>query len=130
MSRIGLGASRPLRDADRIRRLFRERLSALEGHLEPGYGYDLIRLSVLASAPYDDSQGDLHGTAGDAGSELALFEDRVRARLGRTALQRPRLAESHWPERTAPLVPAIEGPPLGEMARRPPRPDRNGPSDR
>ena len=37
-----------------IQQLFHERLAALEGDIDAGYGFDLVRLSVLAVAPFDD----------------------------------------------------------------------------
>src|SRR6202030_1785230 len=41
---IVVETGRPTRDADMIARLFRERLDALADPLDPGFGFDLIRL--------------------------------------------------------------------------------------
>ena len=43
---IAVAAGRPTRDPDAIARLFRERLDALADPLDPGFGFDLIRLSA------------------------------------------------------------------------------------
>ena len=106
VSRISAGASLPLREPALIGRLFHERLSALGASLDPGYGFDLVRLSAFATAPVETPQADLGGDAGTDKEDIAHFADRVRARLGREAMLKPLLAESHLPERAAALVPA------------------------
>lgn len=119
VSRIAAGASRPLREPALVARLFRERLTALEGAIDAGYGFDLVRLSVLAAARFDDTQGDFGREAVDIEEDLAVFADRVRARLGGHALTRPVLVESHVPEL------ACTARPFGEDApRRPPGEER------
>jgi protein ImuB len=105
VSRIGVGTSRPLREPVLIARLFHERLAALEGSVDPGYGFDLVRLAVLASAEFDDAQGDLAGGNAEADEDLALFADRLRARLGDDAVLVPVMVESHIPERAVTLAP-------------------------
>lgn len=99
VTRIGLGASRPLREPASIQRLFHERLIALEAGIDAGYGFDLVRLSVLSAAPFQARQTDLSGEDEGEGEELALFADRIEARLGRGAILRPIAVESHVPER-------------------------------
>jgi protein ImuB len=105
VSRIAVGTSRPLREPRLIARLFHERLAALEGSVDPGYGFDLVRLAVLVSAEFDDAQGDLTGRSSEADEDLALFADRLRARLGDDAVLVPVLVESHIPERAVELAP-------------------------
>ena len=61
VSRIALGTSRPLREPRLVQRLFHERLTALESDIDTGYGFDLVRLSVLAAARFEMDQGDLAG---------------------------------------------------------------------
>ncbi|WP_244425219.1 Y-family DNA polymerase [Pseudaminobacter salicylatoxidans] len=100
VSRIGVGTSRPLRAAEHVARLFHERLTALDGALEAGYGFDLLRLSVLATAPFDMAQADLAGDVAQGEEDLALFVDRISARLGAQTVHRPVMVESHVPERT------------------------------
>ena len=105
VSRISTGASRPLRDPLWMLRLFRERLIALQDGLDVGYGFDLVRLCVTATAPFPSEQIDLAASSVDAGTDLAMFTDRIRARLGDAAIQRPVLIESHMPERAVSMVP-------------------------
>jgi protein ImuB len=106
---ITVGASRPLRRPDRIRKLFKERLAALASDIDAGYGFDLVRLSVLATAPFEAEQTDLSGTSDtDADEDIAMLADRVRARLGEHAFLQPLLQESHLPEEACRAVPFAE----------------------
>lgn len=104
--RLSVGSSRPLREPDLIGRLFRERIAALGDELDADCGFELVRLSVPAADRFDNGQADLVGNLQADEAGLALFADRIRARLGETALAMPRLVQSHLPERAAPLVPA------------------------
>ena len=114
VSRIAVGTSRPMREPALIGRLFHERLVALEGDIDAGYGFDLIRLAVLSAARIEDAQTDLAGDTIDAGEDLALFADRIRARLGDNAVLVPVMVESHIPERAVVQVPFAERPRDGE----------------
>ena len=105
VSRVTVATARPLRDPDLTRKLFHERLVALERDLDAGFGFDLVRLSVLCAAPLVGQQGDLAGDRGEPGVALDLFADRVRARLGERAVLKPVAVESHLPERAVALVP-------------------------
>ena len=104
VSRIGIGASRPLREPSLIGKLFHERLTALEGTFDAGYGFDLVRLSVLASAPFEADQADFVGDDRGNDEDLALFVDRVCARLGSGAVRKSVGVESHIPERAVSCV--------------------------
>jgi protein ImuB len=108
--RIAVGTSRPMRDPKLIRRLFREKLAAAAGMLDAGFGFDLIRLSVHAAASMESVQTDLAGRRSDEGEDLAVFADRVRARLGAQSVLRPVLLQSHVPERAIDLVAFAEAP--------------------
>lgn len=105
VARICAGLSRPSREPALVQKLFRERLAALDDRLDPGCGFDLVRLSATATAPLEETQADLAGGDAAAGERLAVFVDRVRARFGEGALLEPVLAESHMPERAAVLRP-------------------------
>lgn len=118
VTRIRARASLPLREPDPVCRLFRERLAALGEVLDPGYGFDLVRLAAFETAAIASAQDDLAGQGKAHGEDIALFADRVRARLGRETILSPVLAESHLPERAATLVPGRDEP------ERPARHDR------
>lgn len=100
--RIGIAISRPLRDPKLIQKLFHEKLNATV--VDPGYGFDLVRLAVMSAARFDEPQLSLGKTAFDAEGDLSIFVDRLRARLGEQVITSARMIESHWPEKTAPLV--------------------------
>lgn len=106
--RIAVGTSRPLREPRLVRRLLHERLTAMEATIDAGYGFDLVRLSVLQAADLEIGQSDLGGADFDEGEGLAVFADRVRARLGQAAVLQPVMVESHSPERAAIAVPFAE----------------------
>jgi protein ImuB len=110
VSRIAVGTSRPMREPRLIQKLFHERLTALEQSIDAGFGFDLVRLSVLSVAAFDLVQGDLTGETDDDDADIALFADRVRARLGEAAVLKPVVVESHLPERAVKTVPFAEAP--------------------
>ncbi len=110
VNRIAVGTSRPLRAPLLVARLFREKLASLEGSIDAGYGFDLVRLAVLVAAHLDETQGDLANANSQDDEELVLFVDRVRARLGDQAVLKPAAVESHVPERAVALVPFAELP--------------------
>ncbi|RWE30470.1 DUF6504 family protein, partial [Mesorhizobium sp.] len=110
VSRIAVGTSRPLREPQLIRRLFHERLAALEQDIDAGFGFDLVRLCVLSVAAFDMLQGDLAGETTDDEADIALFADRIRARLGEAAVLKPVVVESHLPERAVAMVPFAAAP--------------------
>ncbi|MEP9374574.1 DNA polymerase Y family protein [Mesorhizobium sp. KR1-2] len=105
VSRVSVGTSRPLRAPELVARLFHERLTALEDTLDAGYGFDLVRLSVLAAAPFDMVQADLAGEVAGNDEDLALFADRVDARLGSGTVQKSVLVASHIPEQAVAALP-------------------------
>ncbi|MFI0846734.1 DNA polymerase Y family protein [Mesorhizobium sp. IMUNJ 23232] len=109
--RIVISTSRPMREPALIQKLFHERLTALNGAIDVGYGFDLVRLSVLSVAPFSTPQADFTGDGADDEADIALFADRVCARLGNGALSMPVAVESHWPER------AVSHLPFGEPRR-------------
>jgi protein ImuB len=110
VSRIAVGASRPLRDPALIQQLFHEKLAVVGRDLDTGYGFDLVRLSALSIAPFVVRQADLTGDTSEEGVGLELFVDRVRARLGESAVLEPVPVESHLPERAVALMPFAQVP--------------------
>lgn len=121
VSRIAVGTSRPLREPLLIQKLFHERLAALEQDIDAGYGFDLVRLSVLSAAAFDMQQADLAGETHDDGADIALFADRIRARLGESAVLKPVAVESHLPERAVATLPYAEAP---QRVSPPKKPDK------
>ena len=108
VSRIAVGASRPLREPVVIRKLFHERLMTLSDEIVAGYGFELIRLSALVVARLDAVQTDLDSRPTSRDADVALFADRVTARLGAASLLCPVPVGSHIPERAVHLAPFCE----------------------
>ncbi len=104
VKRIAAGTSRPVRDPRAIRALFVERLAALGDEIDPGFGFDLARLSVLNAEPCRDEQIGL-GTREDQ-IELDRLVDRLSARLGRQRVSRLLARDSHIPELAVAIMPA------------------------
>ncbi len=109
VSRIAVGASRPLRDPTLIGRLFHERLQASATEIDAGFGFDLVRLCVLVAARLDAVQADLGGEMADVSKSISHFADRIGARLGGGTITMPVLLESHLPERAVLAVPFQRG---------------------
>jgi protein ImuB len=107
--RIEVGASAPLRDATRIRSLFKERLAVLQDDLDGGFGFELVRLNVLMSEVFTDSQPALANDENDR-EDLTRFLDQVAARLGERALRLPVSLASHWPEKATMHAPVSDCP--------------------
>ena len=98
VTRIGVGTASPLRAADSVAMLFSERLTALESEWDAGFGFDMVRLSVLRAEPLEAEQIDLSGEGAD-GAGFARLVDRLGARLGPERVTRFVPADTHIPER-------------------------------
>ncbi|MEI6486166.1 MAG: DUF6504 family protein [Sphingomonadales bacterium] len=117
----------PQRDAAVLLRLFDERIAALNDPLDPGFGYDLVRLAVPVTHSLDESQLGLEGGQ-LADTQLAELVDRLTARLGRGRLRRLARADTHIPEQASFDLAWDKAPPLAparlERGEPPTRPIR------
>jgi protein ImuB len=100
--RIAAGTSRPLRNPGEIGALFVERLAALGDALDPGFGFDMARLSVIIVEPCVPEQ--IGG--GEDAAELCRLVDRLSARLGARRVRRLVAQDSHIPELAEAALPA------------------------
>ncbi|MEJ6595375.1 DNA polymerase Y family protein [Parasphingorhabdus sp.] len=110
VARLGLETGAPTRDAALFKRLLRERIETLNDALNPGFGYDLIRLSIVASEPLAPQQLRLEGGEDRHGDEVALLSQ-LSTRLGRGQVQKFIAADSHIPEQGLLALPALNAPP-------------------
>ncbi len=117
VARLAVDTALPSRDARAVRRLFAERLAALNDPLDPGFGYDLLRLVVPLRDRLDAAQLGLNGGQ-LADTEVTALVDRLTARLGQPRIRRLARADRHLPEQAAFDLP-FNAPPL-PLA--PPRP--------
>jgi protein ImuB len=102
--RLEIGTGSPLRDPARIRKLFEERLAVLGDACDPGFGYDMVRLSALVTERCDPAQTGLAGS--DHAEELAHLIDRFGARFGLSRVTRLISQDTHIPEYAVAAVPA------------------------
>jgi len=102
--RIAAGTSRPLRNPAEIRALFVERLAALADTFDPGFGFDMARLSVVVAEPAPPEQMGIGG--GEDATELCRLVDRLSARLGARRVHRLVAQDSHIPELAETALPA------------------------
>ena len=102
--RIAAGCSRPLRDPEQIRALFVERLAALADEFDPGFGFDMARLSVVVAEPIPPEQIGIGG--GEDAAQVDRLIDRLSARLGARRVRRLIVQDSHIPEIAAVAVSA------------------------
>jgi protein ImuB len=117
---ITVDAGRPVTRADVLDRLFRERLDALNDPLDPGFGFDLIRLSASRTEIVVQQQRDLDAHVHD-NDELSALIDRIAARIGgkRVVVYLPQ--DTHIPERAVVAAPAQHHLAAAALATWPPR---------
>jgi protein ImuB len=102
---IAVDTGQPVTRSEMIDRLFRERLDALSDPLDPGFGFDLVRLSASRSEIVVQQQRDLDANVHD-NDELTALIDRIAARIGgrRVVVHLPQ--DTHIPERADWAAPA------------------------
>jgi protein ImuB len=102
---LSVETGRPVTKPEMIDRLFHERLEALNDPLDPGFGFDLIRLSAGRTEIVVQQQRDLDAHVHD-NDELSALIDRIAARIGgkRVVVHLPQ--DTHIPERAVLSAPA------------------------
>ncbi|MEZ5891235.1 MAG: DNA polymerase Y family protein [Xanthobacteraceae bacterium] len=106
--RLAVGAGAPVHEANRISRLFADRLAGLGEACDPGFGYDLVRLSAPVTERYAPAQTSLAAESGaaDHAGELGHLVDRLGARFGLRRVTRLVPQDTHIPEFAVATVPA------------------------
>ncbi|WP_242125562.1 DNA polymerase Y family protein [Sphingobium sp. Sx8-8] len=113
--------SLPVRDAPAIMRLVQERIEALSDPLDPGFGFDMLRLTVPQAEPMAPTQLALEGGEARREESVAALVDRLSIRAGRARIQRLHPGDSHIPEQAQLALPAVESrPPLNWPQRQEP----------
>ena len=104
---LAVATGRPVRDPATVMRLFDERIDTLADPIDPGFGFDMIRLAVPKVEPLAPAQFALEG--GGLGEDaLAVLVDRLDVRLGRGRVLRFEPRNSHIPEQTCFTFPAAQ----------------------
>ena len=125
VARLGVDTGTPTRDPALLNRLIRERIDSLADPLDPGFGYDLIRLAVPVAEALANTQMGLESKV-DIKAEGAALIDRLSVRLGSDRVRHFHAGNSHMPERAAYERAAASGPPRGDW----PKPDPGDPPSR
>ena len=103
--RLGIETGRPTRDPGIVERLFREKLDSLADPLDPGFGFDLIRLSVPQAERTSPEAIAFEATVQDD-DEIAFLVDRLAARFGAERVIAFLANDTHIPEAAAVAAPA------------------------
>jgi len=119
---ISVEAGHPVTQIEVVQRLFAEKLDALADPLDPGFGFDLIRLAASVSVPVTEAQRGFDTTAHQA-EDVAALADTLSARFGAQRVLRYLPQDSHIPERAALAVPVQHCPPAPDDAPWPARAD-------
>ncbi len=125
--RLSVETLRPTRDPKILVRLFHEKLESLADPLDPGFGFDALRLAVPRVENFESAQGDFVALeAREAEQELSELLDRLTTRFGRARVLRFMQGDAHEPERESLAVPVAaavaetwSSPPDGEPPARP-----------
>ena len=103
--RIAIEMGAPTRDPAMIDRLFREKLAMLSDPLDPGFGFDLIRLCATHMERINSGVIDLNARANEA-AEIGFLIDRLATRFGSHRILAFRPHDTHVPEEAWVSVPA------------------------
>ena len=99
---VDLGLAAPTRNPAYVERLFALRFERLAGAIDPGFGFETIRLDATAVEPLRPRQATLAPHDEEAGAARATaLVDGLAQRLGANAVQRLGPIASHIPERAA-----------------------------
>jgi protein ImuB len=105
--RVRLESSAPLRDAAPLIRLFRLKCEKLVDPLDPGFGFDALRLCVLRTEPFIEEEPRFDG-GGRVENHIEDLIDRLVARLGRERVLRFVARDTHDPDRVSASVAALD----------------------
>ncbi len=95
---IAIEAGQPVTKVAVMNRLFHERLDALADPLDPGFGFDLMRLSASHVETVVQEQRDLDARTQD-NDEVSALIDRIAARIGSQGVVVHLPQDTHIPER-------------------------------
>lgn len=99
-------SGRPLREPRALKDLFMMRLDGLSDPLDPGFGFDAIRLSVIENETFAHAQCHIDGRNSEE-EAIADLIGRLTTRFGAKAIERFEPLDSHMPERAVRGLTAI-----------------------
>jgi protein ImuB len=107
VNRIAIHTGTPTRDAKIVARLFREKLDALADPLDPGFGFDLIRLAASRTQRCEAQAADFSADLNEE-REIRFLVDRLATRFGGNRILAFHLGDTHIPEAAGLALPAQE----------------------
>ena len=119
---IAIGISRPEREVKALMRLFREKLDRAAETLDAEFGIEAARLDVVQLERIENAQRTLVAIEQTQASaeKISAIVDVLTARLGLQRVLRPKLADTHCPERAGAWRSALISPSMGEVAAKRP----------
>jgi protein ImuB len=105
VERLAVRAGAPLRDPAIMLRLLNQKLDALADPLDPGFGFDLIRLEALLAQDTRPLTVSFDANE-NARRQVDFLIDRLAARLGGHRVLRFVAQDTHVPEAAAVAIPA------------------------
>lgn len=107
--RIWIETGAPTRDPAVLMRLLKLRIDALADPLDPGFGFDAVRLGVLRLEAMQERQNALDGETGEANEarEVSALVDRLVARFGSGNVRRFVAQDTHDPVRVGGTEPYL-----------------------
>jgi protein ImuB len=99
---IAVETGQAVRDPAILHRLFREKLDSLSNPLDPGFGFDLIRLSATLAQNLTAESMGLDANAAD--EDVLFLIDRLAVRFGTRCVLRFQPQDTHIPEAASVLV--------------------------
>lgn len=121
VQRIFIETAQPLREPAGLIRLLRLKIDALADPLDPGFGFDAMRLGVLRGETFSTRQSDMAGGGNvqkdrQAAEALAGLIDRLAARFGRENVLRFIMRDTHDPARAGAMTPCLSNTAPGAVA--------------
>ncbi|MBA3054284.1 MAG: DNA polymerase Y family protein, partial [Sphingomonadales bacterium] len=104
--RLAVETGRPVRAAEPVIRLLRERIETLADPIDPGFGFDAITLAVPHAEPLAARQVGLESGTDESEDSVAALIDRLGVRLGREQIYRLAPQNRHLPEVAQRMAPA------------------------
>jgi len=105
VERIAVRTGEGLRDPKIMLRLLRQKLDALADPLDPGFGFDVIRLEALLAEETKPNTISFDSNE-NARQQIIFLVDRLSARFGEHRVQRFVPQDTHIPEAASVAVPA------------------------
>jgi protein ImuB len=103
--RIAVQTGSPIREPGIVERLFREKLDALIDPVDPGFGFDLIRLSATRAERAEHEAADFDAGT-NAKKDIRFLIDRLAARFGTQRILAFEPMDTHIPECAFAALPA------------------------